>query len=95
VRNSGILSTNFDYTTGASIVTIAHALYGTDASSTWQLWYSTDAGASYVQSGSTITTSSSTLQTASFTINVSGNIRFQIRKTDGSTNRINFDDFSV
>lgn len=95
VRNSGILSTNFDYTTGASTVTVAHALYGTDASSTWQLWYSTNAGASYVQSGSTITTSSTTLQTASFTINVAGNIRFQVRKTDGSTNRINFDDFSV
>lgn len=95
VRNSGILSTNFDYSTGASVVTVAHALYGTDASSTWQLWYSSNAGTSYTQAGSTITTSSTTLQTASFTVNVAGNIRFQIRKTDGSTNRINFDDFSV
>lgn len=95
VRNSGILSTNFDYTTGASTVTVAHALYGTDASSTWQLWYSTNGGTSYTQSGSTVTTSSTTLQTASFTINIAGNIRFQIRKTDGSTNRICFDDFAV
>jgi len=95
VRNSGILSTNFDYTTGASTVTVAHAVYGTDASSTWQLWYSTNGGTSYTQSGGTITTSSATLQTASFTINVAGNIRFQVRKTDGSTNRICFDDFSV
>lgn len=95
VRNSGILSTNFDYSTGASVVTVAHALYGTDASCTWQLWYSSNGGTSYTQAGSTITTSSTTLQTASFTINVAGNIRFQLRKTDGSTNRINFDDFSV
>ena len=95
VRNSGILSSNFDYTTGASTVTVAHAIYGTDASSSWQLWYSTNAGTSYTQSGTTITTSSTTLQTASFTINVAGNIRFQIRKTDGGTNRICFDDFAV
>ena len=95
VRNSGILSTNFDYTNGASTVTVFHAVYGTDASSTWQLWYSTNGGTSYVQAGSTITTSSATLVAASFTINVAGNIRFQIRKTDGSTNRINFDDFAV
>ncbi len=95
VRNSGILSTNFDYLNGASTVTVACAVYGTDGSSTWQLWYSTNGGTSYTQSGTTITTSSTTLQTASFTINISGNIRFQIRKTDGSTNRINFDDFSV
>ena len=95
IRNSGILSTNFNYTAGASTVTVLHALYGTDASSTWQLWYSTNGGSSYVQSGSTVTSSSTTLQTASFTINIAGNIRFQIRKTDGTTNRINFDDFSV
>ena len=95
LRNSGILSTNFDYTNGASTVTVLHALYGTDASSTWQLWYSTNGGTSYVQSGGTVTSSSTTLQTASFTINIAGNIRFQIRKTDGSSNRVNFDDFSV
>ncbi len=94
VRNSGILSTNFDYTAGASTVTVYHAVYGTDASSAWQLWYSTNGGNSYTQSGASIT-AGSTLQAASFTINVPGNVRFQLRKTTGSTNRINFDDFSV
>ena len=94
VRNSGILTTNFDFTGGASSVTIYHALYGTDASGTWQLWYSTNGGISYVQSGTT-TTSTSTLQAANFVVNIAGNIRFQIRKTDGSANRINFDDFTV
>ena len=94
VRNSGILTTNFDYTTGASTVSIVHALYGSDAAASWQLWYSINGGASYIQSGSTINTTA-VLQTANFTINISGNIRFQIRKTDGSTNRINFDDFSL
>ncbi|MEO8769757.1 MAG: hypothetical protein ABI402_06725 [Ferruginibacter sp.] len=95
MRNSGILSNNFDFTTGVSTVSISHAIYGTDAASTWQLWYSSNGGSSYTQSGATITTSSSALQVASFTINITGNVRFQVRKTDGSTNRINFDDFSV
>ena len=95
VRNSGIVSSNFDYTGGASTVSVMHAIFGTDGNGTWQLWYSVNGGSTYVQAGSTITTNSTTLQQASFTINVSGNIRFQLRKTDGGTNRINFDDFTV
>lgn len=95
VRNSGKLTMNFDFTTGASTVAVKHAKYGSDASGTWQLWYSTNNGSSYTQTGSTITTSSTTLQTANFTVNLNGNIRFQIRKTDGGSNRINIDDFSV
>ncbi len=95
IRNSGSLTMNFNFTTGASTVTIKHAKYGSDGSSTWQLWYSTNNGTSYTQTGSTITTNSTTLSTASFTLNVQGAIRFQLRKTDGSSNRINIDDFSV
>ena len=95
VRNSGKLTMKFDNANGAATVTVSHALYGTDVSSTWQLWYSTNGGTSFTQSGGTITTSSTTLATASFTVNIAGNIRFEIRKTDGSTNRINFDDFTI
>ncbi len=95
VRNSGKLTMKFNNATGAGIVTIKHALYGTDANSTWQLWYSINGGSTYVQSGATITTSSATLTSASFTVNIAGNIRFEIRKTDGSANRINFDDFNI
>jgi len=94
-RNSAIVAMTFDVTTGASTVTVLHALYGSDASSTWQLWYSTNSGSSWMQVGSTVTTSSTTLQTANFTVNVSGTVRFEIKKTDGSSNRINFDDFTV
>jgi len=92
-RNSGKTTMMFDRTDGASTVSVLHALYGTDASCTWQMWYSTNSGSTWVQTGSTVTTSSTTLQTATFTVNKSGTIRFQIRKTDGSANRINFDDF--
>jgi hypothetical protein len=85
----------FDLTAGAGTVTIAHAKFGTDANSTWQLWYSTNAGTSFTQTGATITTSSATMQTASFTVNLAGTIRFEIRKTDGTTNRLNIDDITI
>ncbi len=95
VRNSGKLTMKFDVPAGASTVTILHAKYGTDANGTWQLWYSTNAGTSYTQTGGTVTTSTTTLQTASFTVNVAGAVRFEIRKTDGGTNRICFDDIAI
>ncbi len=95
VRNTGKLTMKFDLTSGASTVTILHGKYGTDANSTWQLWYSTNSGVSYTQTGATITTSTTTLQSSSFTLNITGTIRFEIRKTGGGTNRINFDDVTI
>ncbi|MCI1188044.1 hydrolase [Hymenobacter sp. DH14] len=95
VRNSGSLSMNFDLTGGAGVVTVAHAKYGTDAASTWELWASANSGSSYAKVGSTITSSSTSLSTASFTVNIAGNVRLQVRKTDGSTNRINIDNITV
>jgi len=95
VRNSGTITMQFDIAGGATSVSVQHAVFGSDGSSTWQLWYSTNGGSSFVQAGSTITTSSTTLQPATFTLSVTGNVRFQLRKTDGSSNRINFDDFTV
>ena len=94
-RNSGKITMKFNRTDGAGVVSVKHAKYGSDANSTWQLWYSTNSGSSWTQTGSTITTSSTTLSTASFTVNVAGTIRFEIRKTDGTTNRVNFDDFVI
>ena len=95
VRNSGSLSMNFDLTGGAGVVTVAHALYGTDASGTWELWASANSGASYAKVGSTVITSSAALSTASFTVNLAGTVRLQVRKTDASTNRLNFDNITV
>ena len=95
VRNSGSLSMNFDLTGGAGVVTVAHAVYGTDASGTWELWASANSGSSYAKMGSTITTSSTSLSTASFTVNLAGTVRLQVRKTDGSTGRLNFDNITV
>ena len=94
-RNSGILTMKFNRTDGAGVVTVKHAKYGTDANSTWQLWYSTNSGSTWTQTGATVTTSSTTLATASFTVNITGTIRFEIRKTDGTASRVNFDDFVI
>ena len=95
VRNSGSLSMNFDLTGGAGVVTVAHAVYGTDASGTWELWASGNSGSTYAKVGSTITSSSPALSTASFTVNLTGTVRLQVRKTDASTGRLNFDNITV
>lgn len=95
VRNSGTLTMNFDLTSGAGVVTLDHAVYSTDGAGTWELWASTNGGSTYSKIGSTITTSSAALSTASFTVNVAGTVRLQVRKTDGGSNRLNFDNLTV
>ncbi len=95
VRTSGKVTMGFDFPTGANTVSVKHAKYGTDASTTWGLWYSTDGGTSWAQVGSPVTTSSTTLATATFSVGVTGPIRFELRKTDGTSNRVDFDDFAI
>ncbi len=95
IRNAGKLTLLTDKTNGAGTITVSHAAYGTDGASTWQLWYSTNGGATFTQTGGTITSAAGALAIASFTLNLSGNIRFEIRKTSGGANRINIDDISI
>lgn len=95
IRNTGILGMNFNVSTGASTVTVKYAVYGSDAASNFQLWVSANNGSSYTQAGATVTASGTALSTATFTVNQAGNLRFQIRKTTGGTNRINIDDFTI
>jgi endonuclease G, mitochondrial len=95
VRNAGKLTMGFDRSAGASTVTIRHAAYGADSNGTWALYRSADGGTSWTQVGSQVTTAGHTLATASFTVNVTGTVRFEVRKLDGGTNRINFDDISI
>ena len=90
VRNVGKVTMNFNISS-AGTVTVQHAVYGTDGSSTWELWKSTNSGSTWTKVGSTITTSSTSLSTASFTVNSSAAIRFEVRKISGGTNRINID----
>src|SRR5882757_7167976 len=94
VRNVGLVHMNFNKT-GAGTVSIQHAVFSTDGSSTWQLWSSTNNGSTWTQVGSTVTTSSTSLQTATFTVNNANAIRFEIRKVSGGANRINLDNIQI
>jgi endonuclease G len=93
IRNTGIVNMNFN-ATGANTISISHGIFGSDGSSTWQLWISTNSGSSYSQVGSTITSTTS-FQTATFTVSVTGTYRLSIRKVSGGTNRINIDNITV
>jgi endonuclease G len=95
IRNTGSITMNFNFADGASTVSVQHAVFGTDGSSTWELRASTNGGSTYTRVGSTITTSSTTLQTATFTVNITGNVRLAIVKTGGGANRINIDDVVI
>jgi len=94
IRNTGLMHMNFNKT-GAGTVSIQHAVFGTDGSSTWQLWSSTNNGSTWTQVGSTVTTSSTSLLTATFTVNNANAIRFEIRKVSGGVNRINIDNVQI
>jgi hypothetical protein len=94
IRNTGKITMLFDVTTGISTVTINHGTFSSDAASQWGLWYSTNGGSTWTQSGANVTTAS-VLQSQTFTLNLSGTVRLEIRKLTGSTNRINIDDIVV
>lgn len=95
IRNTGKVTMQFDRSTGAGTISIKHAKFGSDASSTWGVWCSTNSGSSWTQVDSTVTTNSTSLQTATFTPNISGTVRCEVRKTGGGTNRINIDDIEI
>lgn len=95
IRNSGHITMRFDRTTGADTVTIHHASFGTDASGTWGLFASQNGGVTFTQVGTSRTTTGGSFSTATFTVNLAGNIRFDIRKLDGGANRINIDDIAI
>ncbi len=95
IRGNGKISMNFDLPEGADNLHLSYAKFGKDRSSSFSLYYSTDGGLSWTQSGSEINVNNKNLQSATFPINQGGNVRFEIRKTDGSSERLNVDDISV
>ena len=95
IRNTGSIAMNFDFSNGVSSVQVKHAKYGSNSNSNWLLEYSTNSGSTWQQTGQTTATSSTSLQTVNFTLSITGNIRFRIRKTSGGGNRINIDDFII
>ncbi len=95
IRNSGTVTMKFDRTTGAGTATIHHASFGSDASSTWGLFESQNGGSTWAQVGTSRSTTGGSFSTATFTVNLAGTIRLQIRKLDGSANRIDVDDIAI
>lgn len=95
IRNSGRITMRFDRTGGAGTVTIHHASFGTDPGGTWGLFESQNGGSSWAQVGTSRTTTGGSFSTATFTVNLAGTIRFEIRKLDGGSNRINIDDIAI
>lgn len=95
LRNSAIISMQFDLVEGAKSITLDYGKFGRDKSSSFEVYYSTNSGASWSKTGSTIIVSKNTLKTAVFNLNVTGNVRFEIRKTDGTSNRLNIDNVLV
>ncbi|WP_254448756.1 hydrolase [Spirosoma rhododendri] len=94
IRNTGKITMLFDVTSGISTVSLKHGTYSGDAASQWGLFYSTNSGSSWTQSGASVTTGSS-IQTQTFTLNVSGSVRLEIRKLSGGSSRINIDDIVI
>jgi len=94
VRNTGKVRMNFN-TNNAGTVAVSYAIYGSDTVSSWELWQSADSGSNWAQVGSTVSNATTSLQTAYFTINTASAVRFEIRKTSGGTNRLDFEDVSL
>ena len=94
VRELGTVRMNFNVAS-AGTVTVQHAKYGTDGTSTWELWRSTNNGSSWTKVGLTVTTSSTSLSSANFTVNNASAIRFELRKVSGGANRISFDNITI
>ncbi|WP_183561656.1 DNA/RNA non-specific endonuclease [Mucilaginibacter sp. SP1R1] len=89
----GNITMNFDVK-GITQINIKHAKYGKDAASTWQLFISTDSGATFTQLGKDITDTTTTLVTDSFKVTSVVKARFRIKKVGITTNRTNIDDIT-
>lgn len=96
IRDNGMAGMKFDILVkGTVTVTLKFAGYGDDKMGTWELWASVNRGQSYFRVGDPVSVTSGVLKTATFTAKSTGTIRFDIRKTDPGSSRINFDRFRV
>ena len=95
MTGNGVITMNFDLPDGAKTVSLSYAKYGKDRQTSFQVYYSTDAGNSWNSLGTEINVKKSFLESTTFNLNVFGNVRFEIRKTDGKSERLNIDDLIV
>lgn len=95
LRNNGKLTMEFDLMNGVSSISLKYGIYGSDHSSTFEIYYSIDAGITWIKLSQQITADSAKLHSVTLALNISCPVRFEIRKTDGSSNRLNIDDVIV
>ncbi|QYA27061.1 DNA/RNA non-specific endonuclease [Gramella sp. MT6] len=93
--SNAVITMNYDLPEGAKYLSLQYGKFGRDKQTSFQVYYSSDSGNSWQTLGNEILVKKSFLETATFSLNVVGNIRFEIRKTDGSNERLNIDDIVV
>jgi endonuclease G len=95
MKENARLSMTFDIPTGIQQVKLKYGVYQLDKESSFELWVSTNAGSTWSKVGSTITATEKTLKETAFYVNKTQAARIEIRKIDGSVNRLNIDDISI
>lgn len=75
-----VVEMKFDLPNGATKVTLIYGAYYTDAASSWKLEYSQNQGATWTQTGATITDAGNFQRSITFLMNISGPVRFRINK---------------
>ena len=95
MKETAKLRMNFDIQSGIQQVRFRYGVYQLDKGSSFELWASSNGGDSWNKVGSTITATDKSLQDALFNVNIQQAARIEIRKTDGSANRLNIDNISV
>lgn len=95
MKETAKVTMTFDCPTGIQQVKLKYGVYQLDKSSTFELWVSSNSGSSWRQVNSTVTATEKTLKDAIFYLNLQQAARIEIRKTDGSTSRLNIDDISI
>lgn len=95
MKETAKLSMKFDIPSGIQQVRFKYGVYQLDKESSFELWASTNSGTSWNKVSSTITATDKSLQDALFNVNLQQSARIEIRKTDGSANRLNIDNISL
>ena len=103
LSTDALVQMNFDLTEGASKVTVFYGKYYTDPASTFRLEYSTNGGTSWTQTGADIKDMPlEGSKQAVFMVNLTGNVRFRIKKLGLGTSsaskpngRLCIEDFAI
>lgn len=94
IKESGKVSMAFDMPTGIQQVKFNYAVYQLDQSVNFEVYLSKNQGDSWTRIYST-TATNKVLKEANIIVNTTEASRIEIRKTDGTSNRLNIDDLSI